>query len=185
MSILHKFPPAVQQLKLSFGIEKCLLEELSALGTFEQEQFINAVFNAYSKVYAHTFITDNLTQVVERVTARISKSSEPAPQGNATKKQAKTLGSSFADWLSGMDGSDACLFLADYDTEKALHFYWQEDLELVQEAIRIKSENCSQNILSNFEACFMGAGGKYTDSAANTIDVGTPEGAAALKQFGF
>ena len=82
--------------------------------------------------------------------------------------------------MGSLSATESCLYLSDYDIEKALKYYWEEDFLLVQEAIKVKSACDSQRSLIALEASMYGFGGKYADDAGgssaneNVIDLSDP-----------
>ncbi len=124
--------------------------------------------------------------------ARIQELQQQEEKANNARRNKKTFGSSYAEWLSTLDATASCLYLADYDIERALNWYWNEDLLLVQEAIKIKSGHESQITLTRMEASMYGFGGHYADDKGNdgstTIDLNemsVDDIKSAMSGFGF
>lgn len=188
MDNFQYYPPGTPRVNFSFGIQKALLDALANHEELTDDQFIQIVINAYTTVYPEKTVQQCLNGLLERVTkylTTLNKTDADTPKS----KPKKTLGTSYADWMSGLNSQAVCLFLADYDIPKALAYYWEEDYLLVQDAIAIKGQQISQNLLANMEGCMYGFGGSYSgdggSSNANVIDLRTTDGKEALAQFGF
>ena len=185
MSIFQSYPPAHARLNLSFGIEQALITSLQALSEITDDQFVHAIKQAYSLVYPQGTIQQHLSDIITQVTKRFEESKQEAGGGSASS--GKTLGSGYADWLSKLNAAESCLYLADFDTSKALEYYWKENIEVVQAAIKVKSELASQQIMASFEAAMYAQGGKYSNDTGggNNVKVGSAEAAAELRKLGF
>ena len=118
--------------------------------------------NSYALVYPVEVIKATAYQLVQRVIARITELQTPAEKPKS-RKQSKSFGTSFAEWMGSLSATESCLYLSDYDIEKALKYYWEEDFLLVQEAVKFKSGHESQITLTRLEASMYGFGGKYAD----------------------
>lgn len=70
--------------------------------------------------------------------ARIEELQKPV-EPSKHRKQSKSFGTSLAEWMGNLSATESCLYLAEFDVEKALKLYWEEDYLLVQEAIKVKS----------------------------------------------
>jgi hypothetical protein len=183
--MFQDYPSNTPRVCLSFGIERAILNELKEEVT--HEQFENIVLNSYALVYPIDVIKATAYGLVQRVIERINELQITEVQPTLHTRQGKSFGSSFSAWFSGLSATESCLYLADYDIEKALNYYWKEDFLLVQEAIRVKSACDSQLSLIALEASMYGFGGKYADDQAgeNIIDLSDPSAKAALEAFGF
>lgn len=192
MSLFQAYPSKYPRCGLSFGIEQAILQAITNEDLTE-ESFRQAVHNSYALVYTEKVVTENFDGILARVLQRIDEleKKENEKQTSAPRK-GKTFGSSFADWLAELDPTQSCLYLADYDLQKALHYYWNEDYLLVQEAIKLKSGHESQLSLIRLESAMYGFGGGYKDDNGagdpNTINVddANPEDIQAfMSGFGF
>jgi len=170
--MFQDYPSMTPRVCLSFGIERAILNELQEEVT--HGQFENIVLNSYALVYPVDVIEKTAYLLVQRVIARINELQIPQ-EPPTKKKQSKSFGTSFSEWLGGLSATESCLYLSDYDIEKALKYYWEEDYLLVQEAIKVKSSCDSQRALIALESSMYGFGGKYSDDKqaedANTISL--------------
>lgn len=190
MSIFQHYPAASPRIALSLGIERAILSRLDGAEELTEAAFAEIVTQAYRLVHPPKVVAETLAWLCRRVSERIGELQQKAADA-PPPSCLKTLGSSYANWLGGLDASGACLYLAGYDIDKALRLYWQEDLLLVQEAVKIKGQQDSQLLLAQMESCLYGFGGKYAGdeggSGGQVIehDMNTPAGRDALKAFGF
>ena len=153
--MFQKYPTKQKRIVLSFGIEKAILEQLKDEVT--HEQFEEIVLSSYGLIHDLKLVSQLKIQIMERVYARIEELQTPKEQSKA-KPMKKSFGTSFAEWLANLSATESCLYLADYDIEKALKYYWEEDFLLVQEAIKAKSAQDSQKSLIALEASMYGFG---------------------------
>lgn len=159
---------------LSFGIEKEIIAKIAKVDDLTDEFFRQVVQESYVLIYPVEVVESYLDGLVSRVLSRIQELQTQEEKANNRGRARKTFGSSYAEWLSELDATSSCLYLADYDITKALHYYWEEDYLIVQEAIRIKSGHESQITLTRMEASMYGFGGKYADDKGgdgNTVDL--------------
>ncbi len=189
MEAFQNYPPQQQPLGLSYGIEADILSSLSEITTPTDRDFVEAVESAYCLVYPKKLVKARIKELVKAVSDRVvSIQKKGSQESTPTTPAAKSFGTSFADWLSELPPSEACLYLADNDLDKALKLYWKEDISLVQVMLQAKSAHDHQKILVQMEACMYGFGGKYSDdqgTEGNTVDINSSEGQQALKDFGF
>ena len=186
--MFQKTPPRRPTLSLSFGIEKAIIEVLS-----EQEVITDAFLNqtvstAFKLVHADAEVDKAFSSLIAIVLARIA-ALQPDPATNTQGvRQSKSLGTKYAEWLAELNATDLCLYLTDFDIEKARYAYWFMDIAAVQGAVKLKSQHDSQLALIQMEAALYGGGGKYQDDdagSANYHDMNSDEGRAVLKAFGF
>jgi len=181
-------PPRRSTLALSFGIEKAIIEDLSVSDHITDADLSKAVSSAFKLVHSDELVDKSLDKLLTVVLERIA-ALQPDPSATGpSMRQAKSLGTKYAEWLAELDATELCLYLTDYDIKKARHIYWFTDIPDVQGAVRLKSQHDSQLALIQMEAALYGGGGKYQDDDAgssNYHDMNSAEGSAALKAFGF
>lgn len=192
MSVFHLKPPNQTGFPLSLGIEKSIIELLS-----EHEQITDLILSesvraSFSKVYPGSQVTKILELLVKRVMERINRHKEvaenkPTPGPPTT---GKSFGVSYANWVSDLDSSSLCLYLADYDIREAYRMYWFEDIDFVEQAIRTRSKQDNEAAVLNMEAVMYGMGGHYNGDGSGSgdgidIDLSKGEGIDLLKGLGF
>lgn len=188
MSVFQNNPPQNQSPPLSFGIEKYLISTLSSEEQVTEEHFALTVRAAFGLVYPEKTITPLLHTLVTKVVQRINSLQKPDQKPNHFHIN-KSLGTNYATWLSELNAEQVCLYLSDYNPERAEHYYWFADILTVQEAVKLKSQHDNQLALIQMEACLYGAGGKYQEDTGgdggNNYDMDSSESASALQTLGF
>lgn len=189
MSVFQLHPPQQATLPLSFGIERALLDQLQGQEQITESSLVSAIAAAYGLVYPLESVERHMqaliTSVLDRIESLQAKEQDKPPR---TPTFGKSLGTNYSDWLNNLDTTGVCLYLSDYDIEKARHLYWHTDLQVVQEAVKQKGQQDSLLALVQMEACLYGSGGKYSDDdggGGNHYDLSSGEGLAALKSMGF
>lgn len=193
MSLFQHFPTRYPRCCLSFGIERAILDKIN-VDELDQETFKQIVLEGYSLVHDEALVSELIDSLMKRVFERIDELNTQEQESKTSgRKSGKTFGSSYAEWLSELDATQSCLYLADYDITKALQLYWNEDYKIVQEAIKLKSNHESQKTLAQLESCMYGFGGKYSDDSGagndpNTVNIddANPDDIQAfMSGFGF
>ena len=184
--MFQNYPSNRPRVCLSFGIDQAIHKNLSQYDELTQEQFEMAVLEGYALIYTQDILEEVRVNLIERVSLRIAELIENKDTKSG-RKLVKTFGTSYSDWLGGLSATESCLYLADYDVEKALKYYWEEDYLLVQEAIRTKSGHEVQRAIVQLESCMYGAGNHYENDSPNDVvmDISDPAAKAALAEFGF
>jgi hypothetical protein len=90
----------------------------------------------------------------------------PGPKGNG-------YGANWSAWLNGLKTDQLCLWLADYDPQRAQVLYCEIEMDLVKAMIELKTANVWQDLRTRFEACLLGFGGKLSsqDTTVHDIDM--------------
>ena len=88
----------------------------------------------------------------------------PGPKGNG-------YGSAYTAWLNSLKTDQLCLWLADYDPQRAHVLYCEIDMDLVKTMIELKTAQVWQDLRTRFEACLLGAGGKLTSQNDTVHDI--------------
>lgn len=88
----------------------------------------------------------------------------PGPKGNG-------YGAAYTAWLNALKTDQLCLWLADYDPQRAKALYCEVDMDLVKSMIELKTAQVWQDLRTRFEACLLGAGGKLTSQNDTVHDI--------------
>jgi hypothetical protein len=185
MEGFQNYPPKIPKLVLSFGIDQAILSSVKEDMT--ENDFTIAVKTAYALVYDQSSIDKALPGILQRVGERVQELVTPS-EAKASTKRGKSLGSALSDWLTSLSTFQLCLFIADFDIERASNYYWKEDMLIVQAAAELKAESLSQQVLVGYEQYLYANGGHYSDDApreGNTFNLTSGEGKAALASLGF
>lgn len=179
-------PPAHKNLPYSFGIDQALLTFLSENPTVD---LAAAVRQAYRLAYDAKEVRLQLPSLVKKAEERIGKLNEQLKAGGkpASAVPMKTLGSTFAEWVSNLKAEETCLYLADFDPKRAYDYYWFTELAHVEAALHLKIAHASQMSVLGMEQAMYGAGNRYNDddSSAKLFDLSSGEGLGELKKLGF
>jgi hypothetical protein len=179
--MFQDYPSKALRVCLSYGIDKAILSQLTE--EVSESRFEGIVVSSYEIVHAPEVVWELKPAILNRVLERIN--SLQTPSENKPKSLKKSFGTSYADWLGKLTATESCLYLADFDIEKALKLYWEEDFTLVQKAFETKAAHASQLSLIQLEASMYGFGGKYADDGENVMDMHDPKAREALAAFGF
>jgi hypothetical protein len=186
-TLFQQHPPKSATLPLSFGIEQALLDRLREQEAINEASLVEAILAAYLLVYPDALIKQHMQQLIDQVLARLEALQKDDKPSAPLKQYGKTIGTNYSDWLSQLDSTGICLYLADYDIVKACDTYWRTDLRLVKEAVKLKGQQDSHKVLAHMEACMYGFGGRYSedDGNAKNFDLNSSEGLDALRSVGF
>lgn len=190
MSVFQALPPVKKTLALSFGIERAIIQALSEMDEVTEPALQEAIRSGFGLVYSTKLVEENISALVTAVLSRIEyyRNRDDTPK-EIKISRSKTLGTGYADWLSQLDGSQICLYLANYDPAKAYHMYWHDEIRWVEEAVRTRSKQDSELGVLRMEAVMYGMGGHYTGDTASskgeTFDLNSGQGVDLLKQLGF
>lgn len=88
----------------------------------------------------------------------------PGPKGNG-------YGATWSSWLNALKADQLCLWLADYDPQRAQTLYCEIEMDLVKAMIDLKTAHVWQDLRTRFEACLLGFGGKLSSQDTTVHDV--------------
>ncbi|MNR41381.1 hypothetical protein D3C85_1597620 [compost metagenome] len=77
----------------------------------------------------------------------------------------------YTTWLNSLKSDQLCVWLADFDPQKAQALYCEVDMDLVKAMIEVKTAQVWQDLRTRFEACLLGAGGKLTSQNDTVHDI--------------
>ena len=89
----------------------------------------------------------------------------------ASGKRGSLLGKSTRDWILSMDSDAVCVFLADWDYDRAQHLYWCVDHRDVMRMFEIRAEYEETRISIAFEGALYGFGGELKGGAGSNTSV--------------
>lgn len=105
---------------------------------------------------------------IERIATRLlTEKDKEEKKGEPPAKQ-KTFGTALLDWLADLKAKSVCYFLADFEPAKARALYFEQDMLLVLEALKLKSEYTMQLANVGYEGSLYGFGGKYEDDKGSS-----------------
>ena len=78
-----------------------------------------------------------------------------------SKKQEKTFGSSYLEWMEKQTPDVQCLIAARFDVKKAEYLYSKVDKNVAEKVLKAFTEHDWQQAVLQFESCMFGFGGSY------------------------
>jgi len=109
-------------------------------------------------------IAERLLGLAEKAQADREKKKPSGP-----RKEGSGFGSGFHKWVGGLDTDKLCLWLADYDYEKAEWLFRNVDIDDLPIMATMKTEQTWQGMRTQFEACVIGFGGKLEGQSDATV----------------
>lgn len=188
-------PEKLPAIALSYGLEAMIGEKVGASGgRITIEMLVECALRLYPESVVQKNIDDLSSRFVQRVERLAkTKSEEPETTGlGEPSKPKRTLGASLQEWTQSLDPTGICLYLADYDPERAHRLYWWVEADLLELTLHSKLRFESTKQINLFEASMYGFGGKYagdegssseSDDSSETFDLNTAEGRNALSGF--
>lgn len=190
---MSEIPPILPKVVLSYGLEQLIgMKVEKEGGQLTLETLAECALRLYPESMVKKSLEDLSSRFLRRVErlAKAKQSNGEVPQGESSKPK-RTLGATLQEWTQSLDPTGLCLYLADYDPERAHRLYWWVEADLLELTLHSKLRFESTKQLNLFEASMYGFGGKYSDdegseseaSSVGTFDLNTDEGKAALKGF--
>ena len=109
-------------------------------------------------------LADRLLEIAEKAKAGKEKKKPKGP-----RKMGSGFGNGFQKWIGGLDTDKLCLWLADYDFQRAEFLYRNVDVDDLPALATLKTEQTWEAMRANFEACVIGMGGKLEGQADTTV----------------
>lgn len=137
-------------------------------------QLGEAVFLTYVELHHREPDEQTLLQICERLAAhgeKVASQPEKKPAVAGIKKQ--NFGEYYDTFLSELDLSSVCLWIAGYDPERARALYYDEDYEVFDELVKVKLRDARETARLHFEGALFGFGGSYgTGGKVRGVDEG-------------
>lgn len=192
---MSEVPAQLPAVALSYGLEQLISEKVGqADGQLTLETLAGCALRLYPESVVQKSLEDLSIRFLHRV-ERLAKAKEnngEAQPGEASKPK-RTLGATLQEWTQSLDPTGLCLYLSDYDPERAHRLYWWVEADLLELTLHSKLRFESTKQLNLFEASMYGFGGKYSDDdskgsetdsdSTESFDLNTPEGRNAFKGF--
>lgn len=109
-------------------------------------------------------IAERLLAMADKAKANSAKKKPSGP-----RKEGSGFGSGFNKWVTGLDTDKLCLWLADYDFQKADYLFRSVDIDDLPMMATMKTEQTWQGMRAQFEACVIGFGGKLEGQSDATV----------------
>jgi hypothetical protein len=188
---LSDLPSHLPELALSYGLEALIAAKVEEnQGALTAEGLAQCALRLYPEKVVQKNLENLSVRFVNRV-ERLAKAKglDPLSKPDSIKETSKpkrTLGANLEEWTQSLDPTGICLYLADYDPERAHHLYWWVDSDLLELTLKSKLGFAAVLHSCNFEATMYGFGGKYSDDeeqqSENTVSGELDAG--ALSAFG-
>ena len=164
---MHLFHELTGVLPVSHYLLTRYAEEVSA----NPDQTMGALVHMlYAEVYHVDLHQDDLAAVCSRieehgnkVRARAEEASRK-PKGQPQSKRKGNFSDYYNDFMSTLDMTDTCLWLAEMDVDKARRLYFEEDYQVVEKMADFKRGHEREQHRLLFEGALFGFGGKYGGS---------------------
>jgi hypothetical protein len=188
---LSDLPSHLPELALSYGLEALIAAKVEEnQGALTAEGLAQCALRLYPEKVVQKNLEDLSIRFVNRV-ERLAKAKglDPSSKPESTKESSKpkrTLGANLEEWTQSLDPTGICLYLADYDPERAHRLYWWVDSDLLELTLKSKLRFEAVKHSNAFEAAMYGFGGKYgdDDSTGSGDTIETDLGAGSLAAFG-
>lgn len=114
-------------------------------------------------------IGQRLLDLAEAARAKNSPEARAKAPAQARGKKTSGFGAHFTQWLGGLTTEQLCLWLADYDLDKARILYCDTDIDDLTVMVDLKSGHQWQLVRTQFEACVIGFGGKLEGQSEGVV----------------
>jgi hypothetical protein len=184
--MLEKFielPADLPALPLSFGLEALIAERIGQDGHISAQTIAECALRLWPEKVVQQHLEDLSARFIQRV-ERMAKSREEPDKGKGSENPKRNLGANLQEWTQSLDHTGLCLYLADYDPERAHRLYWRVEADLLELTLHAKLRFESTKHLNAHEAALYGFGGSYADDGEEGTSVSGELDAGALKDFG-
>ena len=168
LDALNQLPARLPELPLSYGLESLIRDKIEENdGAITVEALATCALRLWPENVVQQHLEDLTSRFVQRV-ERLAKSRAEAETGESTSKPKRNLGANLQEWTRTLDPTGLCLYLADYDPERAHRLYWWVEADLLELALKAKLSFESIKHLNTHEAVMYGFGGKYSDDESQS-----------------
>lgn len=108
---------------------------------------------------------------IEALAQRLLEDTQDTPAAKPPGPKGNGYAAHWTSWLNGLKTDQLCLWLADYDVQRAQHLYCEVEMDLVKAMIELKTTHSWQDLRTRFEACLLGFGGKLSNQNEHVHDV--------------
>lgn len=171
LDTLNQLPARLPELPLSYGLESLIRDKIEENdGAITVEALATCALRLWPENVVQQHIEDLSLRFVHRV-ERLAKAKTEAGDSKESSEPKRTLGSNLEEWTHTLDPTGLCLYLADYDPERAHRLYWWVEADLLELTLKSKLRFESVRHTNAFEAAMYGFGGSYgdDDKAENVV----------------
>lgn len=183
---LNELPARLPELPLSYGLESLIRDKIEENdGAITVEALATCALRLWPEKVVQQHIEDLSLRFVHRV-ERLAKAKTETGDGKESSQPKRTFGSNLDEWTQTLDPTGLCLYLADYDPERAHRLYWWVEADLLELTLKSKLRFESVKHSNAFEAVMYGFGGGYSEDDGKTENVvmAGDLDSGALKDFG-
>lgn len=157
---IFKFYKDNEGVALSFLVLELLGDEIEDNPEVELGIAIkNSYQTATKQVLSQAQVAAIAARLQEKANTLDKSTSEP-------DKEKKGMGTNEMLWLSKLDPEKLCLFVGDFEWEKAYDLYCNQDHEVVTKLAELKQEERWTKIITQFETSMYGFGGSYKNDSS-------------------
>lgn len=153
-------------------VTSLLLENLSEQISSDPDISVDdAIRKAAGKSGYKNLSSDAVIEIAKRLAEdhkKISEAKEADGESDKSSDTGKGMGTSEMKWIASLKPDELCMFVAEYDYEKAYHLYTEVDKDVVAQLAELKQKGRWNNILSSFESTMYGFGGHYKSDKSST-----------------
>jgi hypothetical protein len=158
---LNELPAHLPELPLSYGLESLIRDKIEENdGAITVEGLATCALRLWPEKVVQQHIEDLSLRFVNRV-ERLAKARAETEDSKEPSGSKKTFGSTLEDWTQTLDPTGLCLYLADYDPERAHRLYWWVEADLLEMTLKSKLRFESVKHSNAREAAIYGFGGSY------------------------
>lgn len=182
---LNELPAHLPELPLSYGLESLIRDKIEETdGVITVEGLAACALRLHPEKVVQQHIGDLSQRFVDRV-ERLAKARAETKDSEEPPQTKKTFGSTLEDWTQTLDPTGLCLYLADYDPERAHRLYWWVEADLLELTLKSKLRFESIKHSNAREAAIYGFGGSYEGDDGKPENVVTGDlNTGALADFG-
>lgn len=119
------------------------------------------------KDYDAEGIAERLAEMAQKAAKRADEAKNEA--AHAPAGSGSGYGAKYTKWLGGLSQDQLCLWLADFDFDKAKKLYSDTDIDDLSVMVQIKSGHEWEQLRTRFEACVLGFGGKLENQSEGIV----------------
>jgi len=125
-----------------------------------------AIEGAYDTAWKRKIPRDQIAEIAEQLKQKdseITKKTEEAKDAPVPKH----MGTEELQWVSKLNPVELCLYIANFDFEKAHYLYCKCHFNVVTDMLRLKQEYRWKQVVTGFEQSMYGFGGGYDKSSSD------------------
>jgi len=137
---------------------------LEILGNLIEETKNISIEDAIKKAYETSWQRKLASKEVAAIALKLKQKDDEISkrtEESETPLLSKHMGTEELQWVSKLNPVELCLYVTDFDFEKAHHLYCKCDFNVVTEMLRLRQDYRWKKIVTGFEQSMYGFGGGY------------------------